>query len=241
MRTGLTNDVQMNREYSEQGTFLFQSLLSAQDLAPICSAILGMIKEYVPEANSIQNPEWVRFASDNPDIVSAVYNKLQDHPALLKLGQTPSITNVIKSLIDAPVIYHKIPLRIDVPFESKELAFWHQDDFYVQGNKSEVTLWIPLQDTFAHTGALSVMKGSHLGGAIPHSYKVGKKSLPVGVFDAPVNIVEMNKGDVLFFSSYLIHSSNMNISDQIRYSIQLRYSAASAGEQSSLMKGFTHV
>jgi ectoine hydroxylase-related dioxygenase (phytanoyl-CoA dioxygenase family) len=144
-------------------------------------------------------------------------------------------------LIGAPVIYHKIPLRIDVPFENKELAFWHQDDFYVQGNNSEVTVWIPLQDTFAHTGALSVMKGSHLNGAIPHSYRVGKKSVPVGVFDAPVNIIEMNKGDVLFFSSYLIHSSNLNISDQIRYSIQLRYSAASAGEQSSLMKGFTHV
>jgi hypothetical protein len=71
-RTGLTNEIPMNSEYTEQGAFLSRSLLSAQDLAPICSAILSMIKEYIPEAETIQNPEWVRFASDNPDIVTAV-------------------------------------------------------------------------------------------------------------------------------------------------------------------------
>jgi ectoine hydroxylase-related dioxygenase (phytanoyl-CoA dioxygenase family) len=231
----------MNNEFAEQGCVLPRALLTAQDLAPISSAILSAIRVYLPEASSIQDPDWVRTAIDRPDIVTAIYNQLRDNSLLLQLGQNPKITKVVKTLIDAPVIYHKIPLRIDVPFESKELAFWHQDDFYVQGNECEVTVWIPLQDTFAHTGALSVMKGSFLQGAIPHTYKVGKKTLPTGVFDVPINIVEMNKGDVLFFSSYLVHSSNLNISDQIRYSIQLRYSAASAGAQSSLMRGYTHV
>lgn len=159
----------------------------------------------------------------------------------IRLGWSPQQISGKLKLMDQPVLYNKIPLRIDVPFENKELAYWHQDDFYVQGNSSELTVWIPLQDTFAHNDALSVMSESHKNGPIAHTLKIGKKSLPEGIFDNPINIVEMMEGDCLFFSSYLIHQSNLNISNNIRYSIQLRYSSASAGKASELMGGVINV
>jgi len=160
---------------------------------------------------------------------------------LHNFGQNSKITDIVGQLIDQPVLYKKIPLRIDVPFENKELAFWHQDDFYVQGNSSEVTVWIPLQETLAHNGALSVMKESHKNGPIPHTLQVGKKTLPTNIYHNSINIVEMSEGDCLFFGSYLVHQSNLNISNKIRYSIQLRYSSLTAGKQSEQMGGTLNV
>ena len=228
-------------DYDRHGWHLSKGLLAPEDLSAIDRLILDKIREHLPQAKSIQDRAWVEFAIRKPEVVTLVYDSIRDHPAILDLGRNPKITAVVKDFLDAPVLYRKVPLRIDVPFENKELAFWHQDDFYVQGNKKELTVWIPLQDTYAHTGALSVMTSSHKTGPIPHTYKVGKKSLPTGIFDQPISIVEMERGGALFFSSYLVHSSNLNISDQIRYSIQLRYSSSNAGSHSKLMKGTINV
>ena len=231
----------MKDAFDADGCLVERGLLGEDLLTPVDAMLMEQITRHVPGATSIQDPAWIDLAIRRPDIVTEVYDAVRDVPFLVELGRAPALSDIVKTLINAPVIYRKVPLRIDVPFENKELAFWHQDDFYVQGNSSEITIWIPLQDTFAHTGALSVMKGSHTQGPIPHTYRVGKKTLPAGIFDQPVNIVEMRRGDALIFSSYLVHSSNLNISDQIRYSIQLRYSSATAGAQSAVMKGYSHV
>jgi len=231
----------MKHSFESDGCALVRNLLAPQDTASIDTIILNEIRVHLPTVTSIQDADWVQMAIENPTAVTAVYDAIRDHPSLLELGKNPKIVSLVKQLLDAPVLYNKIPLRIDVPFENKELAFWHQDDFYVQGNGSELTVWIPLQDTFAHTGALSVMKGSHTNGAIPHVYSIGKKMIPTGIFDNPINIMEMARGDALFFDSYTVHSSNLNVSDQIRYSVQLRYSCANAGNHSTRMKGITNV
>lgn len=231
----------MGYSYEVDGCVLLEGVATEEDLRPVADMLLTEIRKFCPNATGIQDSAWVDLALERPDLVTKVYDSVRDHALALEIGRLPALRRAVKSLIEAPVLYHKVPLRIDVPFENKELAFWHQDDFYVQGNNSELTIWIPLQDTLAHHGALSVMKGSHRNGRIPHSLPVGKKTLPVGIFDAPINIVEMKRGDALVFSSFLVHSSNLNISDQIRYSIQLRYSSARAGQQSMLMGGFSDV
>lgn len=227
--------------FKADGCLILRDVLTGADLHGVENLILSEVHKYVPEATGINDRVWVDHAIKHPDTISKMYDAVRDADEALQLGQVASLVDTIKSLMEEPMLYNKVPLRIDVPFVNKELAFWHQDDFYVQGNARELTAWIPLQDTKAHHGALSVMKGSHKGGPIPHTLKVGKKTLPEGIFENPVNIVEMNRGDVLIFSSYLVHSSNLNISDAIRYSIQLRYSDASAGAHSSLMKGVSRV
>ena len=65
--------------------------------------------------------------------------------------------------------------------------------------------------------------------------KWGKKSMPVGVYDLPINIIEMKRGDVLLFNSYLLHTSNINFSNLIRYSIQIRFTSEKLGKPSKIM------
>ena len=123
-----------------------------------------------------------------------------------------------------------------MPLETKEPVVWHQDDFYVKGAPNEITAWIPLQDTPMHMGALSVMKKSHLYGRVKHDTVWGKKSMPTGVYDLPINIIEMKRGDVLLFNSFLlIDTKNINFSRFIRYSIQVRFTSELLGEPSKIM------
>jgi len=215
----------MEKEYNTNGFWCEKALIHDADFKEIISTLLKLInkRRSVSEPNESQ---WVEFAKQNPGIVTEIYDEMRDSECLLKLGQLPAITSIVKTIIPQPLLYKKIPFRIDVPFETKELAYWHQDDFYVKGNELEMTVWIPLYQTSMQNGCLAVMPGSHQLKKIPHSLQIGKKSVPEGIYNRSIQLVEMQKGDALFFSSYLIHSSTLNISDKVRYSIQLRYSSA---------------
>jgi phytanoyl-CoA hydroxylase len=112
---------------------------------------------------------------------------------------------------------------MDMPNWIKEMAHWHQDYFYVKGNEKVVTVWFPMQDTKYIHGCLSVMPKSHLLGSVTHDLPIGKKMIPQNIFNNDIKLVEMNKGDILLFSALLLHSSNINISKEIRYSMQPRF------------------
>jgi ectoine hydroxylase-related dioxygenase (phytanoyl-CoA dioxygenase family) len=228
--------------YNEQGYFLARNLLAPEDFTDInTQAKESIMKNWGGEKVSCLNDSgWVSYAAANPDCVTKIYDEMRDHQVFIELGLLPKITNIVRQLIRKPVLYKKVPFRIDVPLETKELAFWHQDNFYVKGNDEELTVWIPLFDTKVQQGALQVMPRSHKYGKVPHTLKIGRKALPASGYENEIRYVEMVRGDALIFSSFLLHTSSLNISDEIRYSIQLRYSS-SLKAPSTEMKGTVNV
>ncbi len=206
-----------------------------EHLAYGANLLMANISKFVT-CEDEHTPAWISYAQENPATVTPAHIAVcsSRRSDTRRRRRTPG--HCKKALLGPHCqLYGKIPLRIDVPGVSKELAAWHQDDFYVKGAPNELVAWIALQDTPMHLGALSVIKGSHTDGPIPHIVKWGKKSLPVGCFDRPVSIVEVKKGDVLLFNSYTLHTSNMNFSDQIRYSLQLRFTSPDLGAPSSIL------
>ena len=224
----------MNCALKTDGAVILRNCLSDTDLASIDSTLA---KEW--KAFSVDSPytdSCAEFAKKNPKIVSEIYDKVANLPEAIHLAKSEPVKNfVLNSLGQEAKIYTKVPLRIDVPLETKELAVWHQDDFYVQGAPNEIIAWIPLQDTPMQMGALSVMKGSHLKGKLDHNIQWGKKFMPAGQYDLPIQIVEMTRGDILFFDSFLLHTSNINFSKYIRYSLQIRFTSKQLGKPSSMM------
>jgi ectoine hydroxylase-related dioxygenase (phytanoyl-CoA dioxygenase family) len=227
-------------QYEQKGYWVAKNILSPQDLEPIEDRAMAAINSSYKSIARLNDEGWVSYAKDNPQCVAKVYDDMRDDNVFITLGSSPSITSVVKLLVREPQLYRKVPFRIDVPFETKELAFWHQDAFYVAGNDEELTVWIPMYDTAVQQGALQVMPGSHKNGRVPHTLSVGKKMLPCSVYDSEIRYVEMKRGDALFFSSFLIHTSSLNISDEIRYSIQLRYTTGLRAP-STEMKGTINV
>lgn len=229
------------QNYQKNGFILLRNLLDISDLKSIKKRFTSYVSNFFPlETSSLNSKKWVNFAENNPKIIGSLYDQMINDPTLLDLGKSQKLTNVIKELISAPGLYKKIIFRVDVPFVTKELAFWHQDNYYVKGNPQEVTVWLPLFETKVQHGCLSVMPRSHNLGPLSHKIRIGKKTLPQGIYDREIRYVEMEAGDVLFFSSYLLHSSNINFSDRIRYSIQLRYTSTNL-KPSPLMLGVENV
>lgn len=192
-------------------------------------ALLGRYLEVVRSVTgrSFADPfgaDLVAFYNEHPDLESQVYVAIRSTPWLEEFSRHPALLASVGTLLgDRFGLFAKIPFRIDMPLWTKELAYWHQDHFYVRGNTEVITAWAPMQDTRWDRGCLMVMPRSHAEGVIPHDLPVGKKNVPSNIFDREVRFVEMMKGDLLLFSALLMHSSGLNISDSIRYSIQARF------------------
>ena len=99
----------------------------------------------------------------------------------------------------------------------------HQDWRSIQGSIDSVVVWIPLVDVTKDMGPLQIVPFSHKNGlkrTIKDEWFRKIKNPPSD--DQFIN-VEMNKGDALFFSTFLIHKSGDICADKIRWSVQFRY------------------
>ena len=113
----------------------------------------------------------------------------------------------------------------------------HQDYPTHQGSANSVTIWIPLQDVKSVDGAIQVVPGSHKSG-INQDKKVNEWSYKPGTLvkhkglrghmessshlDEQFQEVPILTGQVLVFSTLLLHRSGINTGNHIRYSLQIR-------------------
>jgi ectoine hydroxylase-related dioxygenase (phytanoyl-CoA dioxygenase family) len=106
---------------------------------------------------------------------------------------------------------------------------WHQDSGYFLAHCDDqliVTCWIPLVDATLENGCLYVLPGRHREGIIRHytGGHGGFLEIPEDVLGAEGAVpVEMKAGDVLFMTNLTPHASYENRTDQVRWSLDLRY------------------
>ncbi|MDB5711836.1 MAG: hypothetical protein JWL96_3906 [Sphingomonas bacterium] len=99
---------------------------------------------------------------------------------------------------------------------------WHQDSGYVVGNGGPpdhapyVTCWCPLDDATVENGTVRLMPGSHRNGILPHDRQPGSNDLVGAPAEAEGIIVEAKAGDIVAFSSLLLHATGANRTDRPR-------------------------
>ncbi|RMA57970.1 phytanoyl-CoA dioxygenase family protein [Ulvibacter antarcticus] len=110
----------------------------------------------------------------------------------------------------------------------------HQDWRSMQGSLNSVVIWIPLVDINKDLGALEILAGSHLDGLRTDHIENGFGMVKLSEQEkARLTSVEVKTGDILLFSSFLIHQSGDNITDRPRWSCHFRYNDL---EDSSFLK-----
>jgi len=124
---------------------------------------------------------------------------------------------------------------------AKEEVYWrvfpHQDWRSMQGSLDSIVVWVPLADIDVKFGALEVVPGSHKMGllttAVINSFgKVDRFN------DADFISLEATQGDVLFFSSFLVHRSGTNTTNSIRWSCHFRFN--NLEERTFVERGYPH-
>lgn len=109
---------------------------------------------------------------------------------------------------------------------------WHQDQGVAlpEVDQTEMlTVWLAITDATVENGCLCVVPGSHRGGLSPHCPGAG----PAGDLQIPSRFigggrakpvpVPVRRGSALFMHRLTQHASLKNVSDDIRWSFDLRY------------------
>ena len=161
-------------------------------------------------------------------------------PAVFRLLRNHKLLDVAEALI-GPELYstpvqhvrikppqHLLPEVADANDLVKATP-WHQDGGVVRPGADDtemLTVWLPLTASGIEHGCIKLVPGSHRELLRQHCLQAdGGYEIPTRFFAEEDTIpVPMQAGDVLFMSRWTCHGSFANISDQIRWSFDLRYS-----------------
>lgn len=149
---------------------------------------------------------------------------------LISLHRLSLRETIVARLVELGVERPNICTRPVLYFNSRHLAksevYYksppHQDWRSMQGSLNAIVVWVPLVDISQELGPLEIIPGSHLWGLLESRQDEWYRRIE-GLRDDQYQPVEMNAGDALFFSAFLVHRSGNNVTDSIRWSCHFRY------------------
>ncbi len=164
---------------------------------------------------------------------------------LVSLHRLSLDARILDLLAGLGLAFPNISTRPVLYFNSRHLAtkevYWrvfaHQDWRSMQGSLNSVVVWLPLHDIDRDIGALEIVPGSHRLGLL--TTEVVERFGKVDRFgDSDFQSVEVEQGDLLVFSAFLVHRSGTNSTDSIRWSCHFRYN--DLAEHSFIQRGYPH-
>jgi len=192
-----------------------------------------LVKNNLSSSNPLHNGFMQLDKLDHKNI-HIIYNIIRNSDALSYLTSSQKVFNTIRNLLgneeDTPLynMYHIS--RMDPPSDIRFLYKWHQESFYTIPNTNSVQLWAPLiEKSTKENGTIDVLVGSHKKEIQHRIEKVPDGHEQKYIKDEDIKDkfellkVELNPRDALFFHPYLIHKSNHNIGNKVRYSLVSHY------------------
>jgi hypothetical protein len=178
-------------------------------------------------------------------------------PSVFRLLRNEKLLDIMEQLIGGEIYSNPVQhIRIKPPEKlvPKNLlnglnaaVGWHQDMGVVNPEADDtlmISVWIAVLDAPVERGCLQVVPGSHHGDLLQHcNFGEDKRryfqvSIPDQLVPANQTPVPMKAGDALFFHKRLMHSSLPNLSDDIRWSFDLRYNRIGEPTGRAWLPGF---
>jgi phytanoyl-CoA hydroxylase len=235
------------QQFHDEGFLIVRDLLPQEALRPLIEELERKVDDSIREAvkmgtlDAADTFEDTSFAtrlglvsaasSDGAWLWHQVNGKQNKTAGMFTLRTWPSLLDVAESLIGPEILAHpQTVLRAKLPDQEKTVVPWHQDLAYLIPEKAGETLvvnfWVPMVDATEENGCLQVIQGSHRAGLLPHDAKI---SGYIGVQEADLPegdtvICEVDVGDVLLTMERTVHRSTPNRSENVRWSVDTRYS-----------------
>ncbi len=229
--------------FHEQGYLLLPDLLDPAVFQPLIAEFEAIVDRFARQAHTdgrlhdpyADAPFDRRMAlihaamADASELWRAVQGKNQKTAGMFAVITHPALLDVVASLIGPEILAHpQFNSRAKLPRHQATVVPWHQDLGYLHADAAEtpmVNFWIPLVDAPMETGPLQVIPGSHRWGLIPHTHVDGYLGIPAAelpphaVVDCPVM-----RGGALLLQHKTVHRSVPNVSERVRWSLDIRYS-----------------
>jgi phytanoyl-CoA hydroxylase len=168
------------------------------------------------------------FEDDNERIINCG-KQAQHLISLHRLALNNKILLLLNEIgLTSPVISTRPVLFFNHPNLAKNKVYHtvdsHQDWRSMQGSLDSVVIWIPLKNISKELGALEILPSSHLFGLRTDYIENGFGMVNLSNEEKlDLVSVEVEAGDILLFSSFLIHQSGNNITNEPRWSCHFRY------------------
>ena len=213
--------------YATTGYVVLRGVVDPADLDALEGAFEHYANAYIaepPDDPWLHTPEFAAWLGDlKPEIQAHLYEQMRGSRNLEFFGDLPELFESVGALVGYRSVKPKATrFRMDLPHDTRHLAVWHQDHAYVGGSTDTVTAWVPLQDTPWEMGPLLVAPGTHIA-EFGHDPGPNGRRVCYPVDGVKLQALPLDRGDVLLFHSLLLHSGQVNLSDRVRYSVQVRY------------------
>lgn len=144
---------------------------------------------------------------------------------LYKLPLEEKLVNTIKDLgLEFPNLCTRPVLFFNHPKLAKEEVYYktppHQDWSSMESSMDSVVVWVPLVDVNKQNGSVIMYPETHKLGILP--FKVTGGFAEVDVTGDGIQS-ELEMGDIVIFSTLLVHASGDIMDDSIRWSCHFRY------------------
>jgi phytanoyl-CoA hydroxylase len=162
---------------------------------------------------------------------------------LYQLGFHPNLVNLMKEIgLELPTMCTRPVLFFNHPSLAKSEHFYktplHQDWGSMLSSSDSVVIWLPLIDVDPEIGSVIFYPGSHKLGPLKNHFGNGFAEVD---FDRNLypNIQPcLNVGDIVVFSTMLVHESGEIRNNKIRWSCHFRYT--NMKDQNFVENGFPH-
>ena len=153
------------------------------------------------------------------------------HEGYYHLMSNPKIIDAVESLIGGEIFSNPVyNTRPKIPRVAAGAVPWHQDkSYWPDANANPViTVWIPIVDATFKNGCLHVKPATHrkrlLKSEIEQYTGTGYTALKDSQLGKRETVALPTKaGSAIFFNDRLLHMSTPNNSEEVRWSVDLRY------------------
>ncbi|MCF7759168.1 MAG: phytanoyl-CoA dioxygenase family protein [Cephaloticoccus sp.] len=156
-------------------------------------------------------------------------------PEMFNLIINRKLIQIISSLLGSEeIVASAHRLRPKLPHLGSGDVPWHQDGGYLAEHCDDhliITCWVPLVDATRENGCMEILPRTHLAGVVRHHAGGNAGFLVIKAEDLPTDpsqaiIATCPRGGAVFMTNRTPHCSTPNISDHIRWSVDLRYKSA---------------
>ncbi len=240
------------KSYKENGSLLVKGFFQRQEIAAIRDEgkqvfIAQMRRLGIVQTDDLSEQAFEQGMAELFDAdLQTFTNCGKQAQHLISLHRLSLDERVVRAIVELGLEFPNISTRPVLYFNSRRLAkkevYWrlslHQDWRSMQGSLDSAVVWIPLIDIDEKLGALEVIPESHLWGLLDADMEDGYGHVQGDVDESQFIPVEVERGDALFFSSFLVHRSGTNVTDSIRWSCHFRYN--NLAEPTFLERGYPH-
>ncbi|XP_052765897.1 1-deoxypentalenic acid 11-beta-hydroxylase-like [Mya arenaria] len=242
------------KEYFEKGYLVLPNFFTKEEMEPCrktTEELVDNLAKKLFEAGKIKN------AYENLDLfhrltkleeefpgANVILHKVPNMPmGYRKLWANERLLNLMEQLIGPDIAGNPVwNLRTKTPQNEATTVPWHQDCGYLDNNSYKMlvpTAWVPMLDANEGNGCLQMAEGGHRSGRVAlHRCCWGgtwyvelepeemKTKLGINL-DQDIKTVPVPYGGLVLFNNLIPHRSLPNMSDNVRWSLDLRWQRSS--------------